>query len=268
LKSERIFAIMNRPETPINSSAAFARLFRAGGAAALAAAALTLGEVLALAVFPPPDTVSGWFELFRTKPVVGFLDFWGLEIPMYVMFALVFLALYAALKQSDQSRMAIVITLALLGVGIFLATNNPFSMLSLSSRHAAASTDAERSAYLAAGQALLTGTGQRAVGGFNIGLFLVSIAGLLVATVMLRAHAFSRATAWVGIFAHALSLADYLRQALTSSEIFVLLMVLPNALLLIIWYVMVGRGLLRPGGVEAEPIPGPSKSKASRRTSR
>lgn len=243
---------MNRTENADTPGAAWAPLCRIGGAAALVAVVLTLGDVIVLAAFPPPESMTGWFGLFQVNPIVGLLDFWGLEVPMYAMYALVFLALFVALRKADESRMAIVIALALLGAGVFLATNNPVSMLSLSNQYAAAATDPERVAILAAGQALLTNTGQRAMGGFNTGLFLVSIAGLLVSVVMLRSDSFSRATAWVGIFAHALSLADYLRPVLTSSEIILLLMVLPDALLLVIWYVLVGRGLLRLGRSGAE----------------
>jgi hypothetical protein len=257
----------DQSDNPVIPESEFRRLFISGGAAALAAAALTLGEVIALALYPPPGTVSGWFALFQANPVVGILDFWGLEIPMYVMFAVTFLAIYVVLRKTDESRMAIVLALALLGVGIFLATNNPISMLSLSRQHAAAASDAEKSVYLSAGQALLTNTGQRAVGGFNMGLLLVSAAGLLASIVMLRAAVFSRATAWVGIFAHVLSLADYLRQALTSSEIILLLVVLPNALLLVMWYIMVGRGLIRLGSTGAAPLAGRSKPDMPRRAS-
>ena len=162
--------------------------------------------------------------------------------------------------------MAIVVTLALLGVGIFLATNNPSPCWRSATNHAAAAGE-EKSAFLAAGQAMLANTGQRAVGGFNTGLFLVPVAGLLASIVMLRAGVFGRATAWVGIAAHALSLADYIRQALTSSPIVVLLVVLPNALLLVIWYVLVGRGLFRlrefPRRLARKP-----KSEAPRRKTR
>ncbi len=59
------------------------------------------------------------------------------------------------------------------------------------------------------------------------------------------------AAAWVGIITHVHSLADHLRQALTLSELIVLLAVLLNAVLLVIWYVLVGRGLLRLGNPEA-----------------
>ncbi len=142
---------------------------------------------------------------------------------------MVFLALYVALQRVDRGLALIALTLALLGIAVFFATNNPFSMLSLSNQHAAAATDAERTYLLAAGQAILANTNQRAVGGFNMGLFLVSVAGLILSTVMLRSNAFGRPTAVVGILANALSLADYLRQALTSSPIVALLVILPNA---------------------------------------
>jgi hypothetical protein len=115
---------------------------------------------------------------------------------------------------------------------------------------AAAGTDAERSTFLAAGQALLSNTNQRAVGGFNMGLFLVSVASLMVSSVMLQSNSFSRATAFVGILAHALSLADYLRQALTPSAVAALLVILPDALFLVIWYVLVGRRLYQLGRPE------------------
>jgi hypothetical protein len=169
---------------------------------------------------------------------------------MYGMFILVFLALYVKLRKASEGLMAIALTCALLGVGIFFATNNPFSMLSLSDQYTAATTDAQRSTILAAGQAVLANTNQRAVGGFYIALFLVSVAGLIVSSVMLRDSSFSRTTAYVGILAHGLALADYVRQALTSSVIIALLVILPGALFVAIWFTLVGRRLTRLGRLE------------------
>jgi len=230
-------------------------LYKLGGAAALIVAALILGDVVVLAIYPQPNTISDWFMLFQRNSIVGLLDSWGLEVPMYFMFIMTFLALYMVLRKANQSLMVIAVTFALLGTGIFLATNNPFSMLSLSNQYAGATTDAERSTFLAAGQALLSNTNQRAVGGFNMGLFLVSVAGLMVSSVMLQSNSFSRPTAFVGILAHALSLADYLRQALTPSAIVALLVILPNALFLVIWYVLVGRRLYQLGRPERKMLP-------------
>ena len=236
------------------ADSAYKSLYKLGGAAALIVVVLTLSEVIGLAFYPQPGTVSDWFMLFQSNRIIGLLDFWGLEVPMYVMFTIVFLALYVVLRKANESRMAIAITFALLGISIFLATNNPFSMLSLSNQYAASTTDAQRSTFLAAGQAMLANTNQRAVGGFNMGLFLVSVAGLMISSVMLRSKSFSRLTAYVGILAYVLSLVDYLREALTSSATVALLVILPSALLLMIWFALVGRRLYQLGHLERKTL--------------
>lgn len=228
---------------------AYGSLYKVGGLAAWIVALLTVAEVVAFAVVPQPETIADWFALFQDSPIAGLVGFWGLEVPMYVAFAFVFLSLYVALRKTSQSSMAIALTLSLLGVAIFLATTNPFTMLSLSRQFAAAAPETQRFALLAAAEALLANTGQRAIGGFNMGLFLVSIAGLIVAWVMLRAAAFRRSTAYLGILAFALSLADYLRQALTSSAAVALLVIIPGAFVLLIWFVLVGRRLWQLGQI-------------------
>jgi hypothetical protein len=222
-------------------------LYKLGGAAALIVVVLTVGEIIGHILYPQPGTVSDWFTLFQRNRIIGLLDFWGLEVPMYAMFVPVFLALYVVLRKANPGLVAIALAFALLGSGVFFATNNPFTMLSLSNQYAAATTDAQRSALLAAGEAVLANTGQRGVGGFNVELFLVSVAGLIVSAVMFQSNAFSRSTAYIGILAHILSLADYLRQALTQSEIVALLVILSGALCLMIWYALVGRRLYQLG---------------------
>jgi hypothetical protein len=229
---------------------AYKSLYRLGGVAAIIVTVLTLVEVVIFTFYPQPGTISGWFMLLQSNRLIGLMDFWGLEVPMYVMFTLVFLALYVALRKTDEGIMLIALTFALLGIGIFFATNNPFTMLSLSNQYTAATTDAQRSTLLAAGQTVLANTNQRAIGGFNMGLCLVSVAGLMISSVMLRSRSFSRLTAYVGIVTFALSLADYLRQALTSSVIIALLVILPNVLFLVIWFVLIGRRLYQLGRLE------------------
>jgi hypothetical protein len=238
---------MNHATDIITGDPTYHRLYKLSGAAAWIVAALTLSEVILFTIFPQPGTVPGWFVLFQQNWIIGLLDFWGLEIPMYILFVPVFLALYFALRKVNQSGMTLALVIALVGIGIFLSTNNPFSMLSLSRQYTAATTDGQKSALLAAGQALLTNTNQRAIGGFNLGLFLVSAAGLIVSAVMLKSKIFSRGTAIVGILAFALSLADYLRQALTASVAIALLVILPGALFLVIWFILVGRRLFQLG---------------------
>jgi hypothetical protein len=203
--------------------------------------ALVIGSVVGLTVFPPPETMVEWFELFQRSRLVGILDFWGLEVPMYMAFVLVFLALYFALRGTSPGWMAVAMCFILVGSAIFLATNNPFTMLSLSRQYTAATTEVQRTVLLAAGEAVLAGTGQRAVGGFNVGLFLVSLAGLITGMAMLNSERFSRLMALLGVAAFALSLADYVRQMFTESVLIALLIILPNVVLLVVWFGMVAR---------------------------
>jgi hypothetical protein len=235
---------------PVDSD--YMGLYRSGGAAAYVVVVITLGVLIVFTVYPQPSTVSAWFELFQSNKVIGLLDFWCLEVVMYMMFALVFLSLYIALREANQGRMAIAFTFSLLGVGIFLATNNPFTMLSLSNQYTIATTDAQRTTLLAAGQAVLANTGQRVVGGFNVGLFLVSVAGLLVSSVMLQSTSFNKSMAYVGILAWSLSLVDYLRQILTQSALIALLVIIPNAMMIFVWFAMVGRRLNKLGRPDGE----------------
>lgn len=221
-------------------------LYKFGGWAALSVAFLTVIEVAVFAFYPQPDTVRNWFLLFQANPILGLVDFWGLEVLMYAMFVIVFLALYVLLKAVHPGGMLIALTIALLGIAIFFATNNPFSMFSLSRQYAAATTET-KSLVLAAGEAVLAATNQRAIGGFNLGLFFVSVAGLMISVVMLYSPFFPKRTAYVGLAAFGLSLADYMRQALTPSVTIALVVILAGAVLLVIWFVLVGRRLLQLG---------------------
>lgn len=235
------------------TDSAWKGLYKVGGAAALIVTVLLTIEIIVFNAYPLPGTVIGYFTLLQTNRLLGLLDLYLLEILAYALFVPMFLALYVALKRANKSYMALATTLAIIGIAVFLATNNPFSLLSLSDQYAAATTDAQRSVFLAAGQAILANTNQRAVGGFNIGLLFVSVAGLIVSAVMLRSNIFSKATASVGIFANAISLAEYFRLAFVPAAVLLLIIATASGLLLLIWYILIARRLFQLGqGISKE----------------
>jgi Na+/proline symporter len=78
-------------------------------------------------------------------------------------------------------------------------------------------------------------------------LLLVSVAGLIASWTMLRSAVFGKTAARAGLLANALSLADFLRAALTDSKIAVLIVALASVLFLTVWLAAVGRDLLRLG---------------------
>jgi hypothetical protein len=73
----------------------------------------------------------------------------------YALVGLMFLALYGALRRANQSAMVVATASGLVGIAVTFASNQAFSMLSLSNQYAAATTEGQRSMLLAAGEGLL-----------------------------------------------------------------------------------------------------------------
>jgi hypothetical protein len=223
-------------------------LYKVGGAAALIAAALLLTEIIVFTIWPQPNTVTNYFVLFQNSKLIGLLDFYLLEFFTYALFVPIFFAIYVAIRRANESYTALALTLAITGVAIFLATNNPFSMLSLSNQYAAATTDAQKDLYLAAGQAILANTNQRTVEGFNMGFFLLSTAGVIISIVMLRNKTFSKVIAYVGILTFAISLVDYIRVVfMPSISLLLLIIAVASGLLIPTWLVLIARRLFQLG---------------------
>jgi hypothetical protein len=220
-------------------------LFKIGGMAAILAAILLLIEIVIFAVWPQQTTAINLFTLFLANKFLGLLDFYLLEIIVYILFIPIFLALYISIKRINESFMLIALLLAITGISVFLSTNNPFSLLNLSDQYWAATTEVQKSVLLAAGQALIANTGQRAVGGFNMGFFLISISGFIISATMYKGDIFSKKTAYIGLLAFGISLFDYIRIIfIPSATLLLLIIAVTSGIFLIVWFVLVGRRLI------------------------
>ncbi len=142
-------------------------LYRIGGAAALLAGLVfrrNLGaEINLFTQQPIPETVQGWFNLLYDKPLIGLAYLNLFDLLDYVLVALMFLAVYAALRKTYRINALVALMLGLVGVAVSLASNSALSMLSLSSQYAAAANEAQRSLLLAADQAMLAISNQPGV---------------------------------------------------------------------------------------------------------
>jgi len=238
-------------------------LYKTGGLAALICALMyliTLGiYVPAYRTGPPPGTVLEWFTLFQANPLTG-LFFLGLaDIVIMVLWGPMSLALYAALKQSNKTWSLIATTFVFVGIAVYLATNTAFSMLSLSHQYAAATTEAEKSIVLAAGQAMLAVS--EGTGGQYAGMPLAWLAGLIFSAVMLRSKAFSKATARVGILGLGLLVASmpfagYTTTGPTTAVVSAIIAAtyIGGGLLSLAWYILVGLRLLKLGQLEGTTL--------------
>jgi hypothetical protein len=235
-------------------------LYKVGGVAALIAGVIfrrNLGPEISLFVAQKqPDTIVGWFTLLQNNKFLGLTYLNIFDIVDYVLVGLMFLALYVALRRFNRSCIAIATLLGLMGIAVYFASNTAFSVLSLSDQYAAATTDAQKSLFLAAGQAVLAinqpvapyqGTG------IYMSLLLQAIAGLIISVVMLRSKVFSKVTAYVGILASAFDLVYCITFAFVPGIDVYLLSA--AGLFLFIWHILIGLRLCQLGWVERYSVP-------------
>jgi hypothetical protein len=225
-------------------------LCRVGGVAAWLLFAYSLATMVQLFVLGgQPATASEAFDLLQRSRLVGLLR---LDLPTVLvlpLYYLVFLGLFVALRREDPAGASLATALAFVGVTLVLATPMGLSMLPLSDKYAAATSDETRKQLLATGEAILATDMWHSTAAF-VGGLLGQSAAVLVSVVMLRTRVFSRATGWVGLLTHGLDLAHIALIPFVPG-IGALLMMAAGPLYLI-WFPLVGRRLLALGRATAE----------------
>jgi Domain of unknown function (DUF4386) len=182
-------------------------LYRAAGVAALVTAVLVPIQLVVFMAYPFPETVTGWFQLLQDNPLAGLVDLDLLLVVDNVLLVVIALALYVALRPTSPSVATMATGLWLLAIAMFIAANPALELLALSDRFAAASSEAQRAAALAAGQALLAGWEGTA---FQVGYVLGQLAGIMVGLVMLRSGRFGRAAPYTLIAGNVVGFGLYL----------------------------------------------------------
>ena len=237
-------------------------LYKIGGIAALLAAVLfrrNIGAEVSLftGVEAIPTSVADWYALLQSSPFIGLAFLAVFDIVNYALEGLVFLALGAAFWQAHKSAVAIALASGLVGIAVSFTSNISLSMLTLSQQYAAATSEAQRAALLAAGQAILATNDPLATSpgtGAYVSLLLIALAGLLFSVVMLRSN---RWTAIVGLLASGCDLAYCLTFAFAPALQVVWLA--SGGLFWMIWHLLVARVLFKRAKVWLQQESGVSK---------
>ncbi|MGY5854919.1 MAG: hypothetical protein RTU92_15225, partial [Candidatus Thorarchaeota archaeon] len=162
-------------------------LLRIGAFAALLAGVLFrrnfAAEISLVSGTLPPTSAQDWFTLLQENRILGVISLDAFDIFNHILVGLMFLVMYIPLKRTNNSRILIATVLGIIGAILYITSNVAFSMLSLSDQFAIATSEVERTALLAAGEAILSlsqGTG------FYASLILLALASLIVSVVMLQ----------------------------------------------------------------------------------
>jgi hypothetical protein len=182
----------------------------------------------------PPIGGQAWMEYLAGKTTVWWAIL-GLSVLTDLLFVPFACALYVALRAVHRNAMLLATALVGLFVVIDLAVTwtNFGALLTLSADHAAATTDAQRAAYVAAANyasAVLPSRLERVYA-----ILILSMSILVIGVVMQRG-VFGRMTAYLAIATGLLGVA-----AQTGSGVFIIL----NAVLATIWILVSGFRLRR-----------------------
>ncbi len=212
-------------------------LYRVAGMSALVTAVFIVVQMIVFIVWPPPSNAIDYFNLFQDNALLGFLALDLLYVIDNILLIPILLALYVALRRTNESLMIIGAAFGFIGIAALFASNPAANMHVLSGQFVAATTDAQRSLLLAAGEAMLAVYSGTA---YHVSLILGSVALVIISVVMLQSKIFSKVTAYMGILANVLALGLYVPEV----GIYILLF---SVVFLLVWYILITPKLFQLG---------------------
>jgi hypothetical protein len=236
---------MNNSKSIIENSN-WDQLFKIGGIAPFVTLAFYLTQLLTT-IFsgePYPVTPEEWFTLFHRNPILGLIFLNALDIFSIAILGLLFLALYLALRQVNPSLMLVATFLAFLGIAAFVSSraNMVTATLALTEQYTTATTSAQSTQILAAGQAVMVLS--RATPE-TIGFFFVAVASLIISIMLLKTDMFNNGISYLGILGFFITLANHIGLVLASSIATALMPI--NGLIWLVWWIWVGIKLFQLG---------------------
>jgi len=213
-------------------------LYRIGGYAALLMFVLIPIQIVIFIAWAPPQTVQQYFTLFQHNRLLGLLDLDLLLIVDNLLAIPLNLAFFVALRRKNASFVLIATALGLLSIILYLVSREAtFSMMALSDQSTAATTEAQRQIFLAAGQVMLISYNGTV---FNISYILGAIGLIILSVVMLKTDVFSKTIAYLGLAANIIAFGLYLPPAGVYISIF-------SVVFLWIWDILIALRLFQLG---------------------
>lgn len=191
----------------------------------------------------PPASAAEAFAILQRSAVVGLLRLDLLTVLVLPLYYVLFYGLYAALRDTNRTYASVATGMIFIGVTLVLAMPTALPMLALSRQYAGATTEAMRTHFLAAGEALLATDIWHGTGAW-IGGLLVQIGAVWISIVMLSG-VFNGWAAWIGILTHGLDAVHIVLMPFAPSVAVPLMIV--AGIGYPVWLFLVGRRLLQLG---------------------
>jgi hypothetical protein len=161
-------------------------------------------------------------------------------------------AICAAHRKVNGAFSILAMIISIIGTTLFVANNGALSMLALSDKYAAASTEAQKTLLSAAGEAILA-SGEHGSSGAFLGFILPLFATILISFIMLKGGIFSKLVSYFGIVGNSLLLiymifVTFIPEMKNSA----LMLASPGGILSIVWLIMIALRLFQMGSQKIE----------------
>ena len=226
-----------------NSSKQWANLYRLG---AITTVIVLLGIILDMVVgsitgadiAALPQTAVEKFNQFKDNPLLGLYTLDLLNTIIQIIFIPSIFAIYAAQRKVSNPSALLSLILFLAGTTIFVTGNTALTMLDLSQKYFAATSDEQRLLISAAGEAMLAKGAHGSLGVF-IGFAMIPFSNTLMSCVMLNGKVFSRSTSYIGIIGNSLMVLYIIIVTFVPAvERMALLFAMPAGLLVMVWMIL------------------------------
>ena len=102
------------------------RMMTIGAFAALTIVLIIPVQIVIFSMYPPPDTVEGFFAVFAQSKWLGLLSLDLLYYLNNALLSLVYLALFVALRKVNYCAMLIALMLGLIGIAVYYSSSVGF----------------------------------------------------------------------------------------------------------------------------------------------
>ncbi|MGE4288946.1 MAG: hypothetical protein AB7E36_09670 [Salinivirgaceae bacterium] len=184
------------PTRILSDDKSWQKIMETGAWAALIIVFLIPVQIVVFFLYPPPETVAGFFGLFNQNEFLGLVSLDLLYILSNTILILLYLGLFAAFRQTNLAGVLIALVLGLIGICTYFSSTIAFEMQMLSKQYILAETLELKQQFLAAGQALLV---VYKGSSFDVYYLLNAVALLMISRIMLLNSTFSKTTAIWGL---------------------------------------------------------------------
>ncbi len=209
----------------------WALLYKIAGVSAIFSVSIIPAQIILFITNPPPEIASEFIALFQENSLLGLMSMDFLYLINNIIGLVLFPALCLSLWDTNKSLIIIALMLGVFGSSSFFVSNTSLNYLYLVQQYSESVTEAERSVYITAGEAMLAlykGTP------YHMHYILGTISLLILSFLMLQSDHYKRSTGIIGLATNVIACGLYIPEVGAYISAF-------SAIGYIIWFSLIAR---------------------------